>query len=302
VKHRLPPWIVLVSLALLCALVIAGVSFVRMRNSSPAGLITRLPSDGAVIVSIDFRRLRKAGVLGILGGSRIGQDPEYRKFVDQTGFDYLNDLDAALICFRPNGTYFLLRGRFDWKALKDYAAHEGGECHNAFCTVEGSTPERMISFFPVYPSVMALAVGSDPSAAYALQTRRPARGLAIPDQPLWALIPLRAVAGRGDLPPASRLFVQALAGAESVVLSAGPSGDRWTIGLDASCATPSAATALTTQLRDVTAHLRDRFPTPDPRDLSGILAAGVFEQKHTHALGRWPVQREFLTALSGGAL
>jgi hypothetical protein len=301
VKHRLPPWFVLVSVAVLCAVAIACVALIRMRASSPAGLLSRMPQDGVIVVSIDFRALRKAGLLAILGGPKMSQEPEYRSFVDETGFDYLNDLDTALISFGPTGTYFLLRGRFDWKALKAYVAHRGGDCHNAFCRVEGSTPQRMISFFPVYGNVMGLAVSGNPYAASALQTRR-RLDLAVPSEPLWALVRVRKLADRSDLPPAAQVFVQALGGAQTVLLAARPTGTRFMAGFDASCASPAAAGALATRLRDITAHLRDTLSAPDPRELSGVLAAGVFEQKGSHVLGRWPVQRAFLQSLSEGAL
>lgn len=292
----------LLVLAAVCTAIVAGVALYRTRSSSPEALLRRLPSDGAVIVSIDFGVLRRAGILGIFGGSKVTQEPEYRAFVDQTGFDYINDLDSALISFHASGTYFLLRGRFDWRALKDYAAHEGGECHNSFCRLTGSVPERKISFFPLRRDVMALAVSADESAAFALQAVRPARPVEIPTDPLWSLIPIAALKQNGSLPPAALAFARALDGAQSVLLAAGPEGTRVAVRLDATCGSAAQAAALSTQLRDITAHFRDAVATPDPKDLAGVLAAGVFAQKDVHVLGRWSVEREFLESLAGGAL
>lgn len=302
VKHRLPQWAMLLVLAAVCIAIIAGVALYRTRATSPTALVARLPADGAVILSIDFAALRRAGVLGILGGSKITQEPEYRVFVEQTGFDYINDLDTALISFHRSGTYFLLRGRFDWKALEEYVAHEGGACHNAFCRVAGSVPKRKISFFPLRADLMALAVGDDEYAAQELSALKPARHVEIPGDPVWSLIPVGELKKDNKLPAAGAAFVRALEGAQSVLLAAGPDGKRFAIRFDATCGSAADAAALATRLRDITAHLRDAAATPDPKDLGGVLSAGAFEQKGTHVLGRWPVEREFLQSLAGGTL
>jgi hypothetical protein len=292
----------LLLLVAICGAIFAGVVVYRARSASAAALLARLPSDGAVIVSIDFGALRRAGVLSVFGGQRITQEPEYRVFVEQTGFDYTNDLDAAVISFHRSGTYLLLRGRFDWKALEEYTAHEQGKCHNAFCRVTGSAPERKISFFPVRPDIMALAVSEEDDAAVKLQTLKPGRLTEIPGDPVWSRIPIAALKNRGSLPPAAQAFVRALDGAGTVLLAAGPEGSRVAVRLDATCGNAAEAAALVNQLREITAHLRDAVATPNPNDLSGVLTAGAFEQKDTHVLGRWPVERQFLETLSGSAL
>ncbi len=291
----------LLVVAAICAAIVGAVALYRTWSFSPDVLLRRLPSDGAVLVSIDFRELRRTEVLGAFGESKVTQEPEYRAFVGQTGFDYLNDLDSALISFHSSGTYFLLRGRFNWKALEAYAVHQGGTCRDSFCRVGGSVPERKISFFPLRRNVMALAVGADASAAAKLQTAGP-RLADVPGDPVWSLIPIAALKQSGSLPPAAAVFVRAMDGARSVVLAAAPEGTRVAVRLDATCGNAAQATALATRLRDITAHLRDAVATPNPKDLSGVLAAGVFEQKDVHVLGRWPVQREFLESLGGGAL
>ncbi len=292
----------LLLLAAVCTAIVAGVALYKARSTSPAALLRRLPSDNAVIVSIDFGALRRAGILGVLGGSKMTQEPEYRAFVAETGFDYISDLDSALISFHSSGTYFLLRGRFDWRALSEYAARQQGGCHNSFCRATGSAPDRQISFFPLRRDLMALAVSGDESAALALQVLRQARGTEMPGDPVWSLIPIAVLKQNGSLPPAAQIFVRALDGAQSVLVAAGPEGKRVAIRLEATCSNAAEAAALVTRLRDITAHLRDAVATPDPRDLGGVLAAGVFEQKNSLVLGRWPVEREFLESLAGGAL
>jgi hypothetical protein len=306
-KRRLPPWAVLVCLAVVCAAVIAGVAYMRARRTSTAALLAHLPAGDATIVSIDFRALRNSGVLGILSSSRVMQEPEYRSFVDRTGFDYLKDLDSALVSFHPSGTFLLLGGRFDWKNLKDYAVHEGGSCYNTLCKMPGSTPQRQISFFPLQSGVMALAVSPDDSAAAALlRPREEAGRLAIPTDPVWALIPVKGLQDSAAAPPGTRAFARALGSADTVLFAAAPSGNQVTLRMEATCRNPAAALALASDLRDTTARLRDflarEHQTPNSADLSGVLAAGAFEQNGTAVTGRWPLAHEFLASLAGGSL
>jgi hypothetical protein len=305
-RHRLLPWAVLALLAALCVAVVAGIALTRMRSGSPAALLGRLPSQGAVIVSVDFRSLRRSGALAVLAGSKMTQEPEYRAFVYQTGFEYLNDLDSALIAFRPNGTYFLLGGRFQWKTLKEYTVNNGGTCHNTLCRIQGSGPDRMISYFPLRPDVMALAVSGDASAATGMQGSKPPFKFDVPREPVWVLLPVATLKSNASLPPGARPFVRVLEGADSVLLAAGPDGKRWTVRLDATCHDARSAAALVTQLRDIAAQLRGLIAregqTPNPSDLSGVLTAGAFEQRDAHALGRWIIEPEFLESLSRGTL
>lgn len=305
-RHRLLPWAALALLAGICTAVIAGLALIRLRSNSPAALLGRLPSEDAIIASIDFLALRRARALGFLAGSGVTQEPEYRAFVYQTGFEYLNDLDSAFISYQPSGTYFLLSGRFQWKTLKEYTVNNGGKCHNTLCRIQGSAPERMISYFPLRPDVMALAVSSDGYAATAMQSRKEPPKLDIPREPLWVLIPMAALRRDTRLPAGARAFVRVLEGAESVLLAAGPDDKRWTVRLDARCRNARAAAALVTQLRDITAQLRDLIAregqTPNPGDLSGVLTAGAFEQRDVHALGRWVIAREFFDSLTRGSL
>ena len=111
-------------------------------------MLKRLPTDDAVVLYIDFGRLRAAAFCRLLDGSKVGEDPEYQSFVRKTDFDYKQDLDAAMVAFAPKGKYMLLRGRFDWKSLKSYVLASDGRCNNSFCKMAGSTPERRISFLP----------------------------------------------------------------------------------------------------------------------------------------------------------
>jgi hypothetical protein len=297
--------LLLLLLGALCAGVIAWVAHLRARSHSPAELLARLPARDAVVLCIDFAALRQAGLLRIFEGSDLVQEPEYRAFRDGTGFDYLRDLDWLAASFQPESSYFLLRGRFNWAMLADYVALQGGTCYNSFCRVQGSTPDRRISHYPMEPGLMALAVSKDDYAASALQ--RPsssARPAARPPQPVWFSVPAARLRQIQAVPAAARLLAQALADTEGVLLAAGPRDGQVELSLEATCGAPQQAAALASQLRRLTALLIEAVAAekrqPDSRDLSGILAAGAFESKGRVVYGRWPVPRAFLQSLAGG--
>ncbi len=305
-RFRLSPWLILLLVVAICGGVIALVALLRARHASTASLLERLPADDAVIVYADFRALRAAGVLELFAESKLSEEPEYRAFVEQSGFDFQQDLDSALISFHPDGNFFLLRGRFDWKMLNSFVTRQGGTCYNTFCRVAGSRPERNISYFPAHHNVMALAVSEDAWAATHMLVRKRGAGIVPPEQPVWSVIPASRLKSANRLPAGARLFAGALAGADRVVLSAGPKGERMEIQLDVTCRSREDAALLVKQLNAVTGTVRELIARenrePDSRDLSGILAAGVFEQNDRRVLGRWPLEKAFFENLAGGAL
>ena len=291
------------------ALCAAAVAVARWwRNSSPynaARLISTLPLDRATVVYLDTEQLRRSGMLALLAGSKAAEEPDYLKFVDQTGFDYRTDLDAIAAAFTENRFYATLRGRFSWKQLTSYAESQGGECHYSVCSMPGSTVERNISFYPLKSDVLALAVSTDPRAVTSMVSGGKSQ-MAVPLDPVWISVPA-AVFNRPDAFPAgTRAFLSPLAHAEKVTFAAGPQGDRLQLRLEVACATPAAAAELVQQFSSVTGLLKSMIErehmTPNPRDLSGVLVAGTFEQRQSTVIGTWPVERGFVEALASGQI
>jgi hypothetical protein len=254
-----------------------------------------------VLAHIDFEALRAAGLLETLGGSSVAQEPEYRRFVERTGFDYLTDLDSVLASFHPRGNYFVVRGRFDWRRLKQYVAQQSGNCYNFFCRVQGSTPERNISFFPIQPDVMALAVSPDDSAAQGMEERPDRAVPPVPRSPVWSYIPA-AKFQSAHLPSGAQLFSSALAGAESILLTIGPERDRLEMRVDVACGSETQAARLAAELAGAMAHVRKALPADGGGALAGVLSSGALEHQGTHVLGRWPFDRSVLEALAGRPL
>jgi hypothetical protein len=174
----------------------------------------------------------------------------------------------------------------------------------------GSEPARRISFLPLQSNLMALAVSRDSYAATRLTDAQPA--LAVqpfdppPRDPVWLSIPADSLRDSNRLPAGTRLFATALISADKILLSLGPQGQQLEARLAVTCRTSEDAAALAGQLQHVTSLLRDMIARenqkPDPKDLSGVLTAGVFQQAGRRVVGRWPLPPAFLESLAGGAL
>lgn len=271
---------------------------------STAEMLACLPPGEAVVVSVDAAALRRSGVLDLLAGAKGAEEPDYRAFIQQTGFNYRDHLDTVLLSVGEKETLVLAAGRFDWKALREYAALNRGACRNNLCRLEASRPGSYISFYPLRRQVLALAVGPDPRAALKLRPQS-AGPSAPPGAPVWLRAPGSALRRAESLPPGTRLFLKALENAEEITLRVDPDGGRFQLGLEARCRTPEDAVVLHAQLEKVTDVLRKLIlrtdHQPNPSDLSGVLTAGRFWRQGRNVLGQWPLERAFLETLAGGS-
>ena len=298
-------WLLILLIAALCGATLSGVIWYRSRALSPAAMLKRLPTSDAVVLYLDFAKLRSAGVLQLLDSSKVGEDSEYTAFVRQTEFDYKQDLDAAMVSFAPSGKYMLLKGRFDWKALRNYAQSTDGRCNNSFCKMSGSTPEKHISFFPLQSRVMALGVSPDDVAALRMNHVDEGPEPQIPNAPLWLAIPPSVVRSGSSLPAGTQMFARSLERAQSVILSLVPQGDAFAARLDVRCANAADASALAADLTKTTGLLKDMIErehqTPNPADLSGFLTSGSFKSEGANAQGNWNISRALIQNLLGSS-
>lgn len=290
-----------------CALAAAGIYWFRSRSAvRPYDIVAYLPTAGASVVYIDVDALRRSGILAMLAGSNTSEEPDYRQFVAETKFDYRQDLDTVAAALKDGRTYFALRGRFHWNNLRDYAGRHGGSCHNDFCVLAGSQPNRRISFYLLKRDVMAMAIGPDDFGAYQVTSESGKLALPEPKEPVWALIPAGALQSMEDLPSVAKAFVPALQGAEQILFSIGANPDRQLqLGVNVTCKDAPAATALVTQFEGTTKALRELLARqrqkPDPADLSGLLVAGSFRRDARQVYGAWPIPKAFVDAISGSA-
>jgi len=288
----------------LLAIAISAGAWIVHRNTQaffePAALLSRFPADDGTALNIDFKTLRAAG---LLAAPNSAPEPEYKQFVDGTGLDYRRDLDLVVASFSPSGNYFIARGRFDWNKLRDYATRQGGSCYQDLCRMQGSTPERHISFLPLRHDAIAVAVGTDDLAAARLTHTGPPVALHLPAAPVWLSVPGTVLQQRNALPPGLRLVLSSLVKADRVVITVAPGGASIEAHLDASCRTADDARTLASQLRSTTGMLKEALLTnkeASQDDLARTLAAGTFDSTGPHVTGKWPVGKNLIESLTAG--
>lgn len=263
-------------------------------------LLSRFPAEDALALGIDFTALRAAGLLNT---SKAPLETDYKQFVEGTGFDYRRDLDSVNASFSRSGTFFIARGRFDWKKLRDYAARQGGSCYQDLCRMQGSKPERHVSFLPLRGDAIALAVSANDLAASMLtKTGQPVTA-DIPNAPVWLSVPGSELRKQDALPPGMHLMLSALTSADRVVITIGPAGSGIEAHLEATCRTKDDAKVLASQLRVTTSTLRqalqqDRQAGDD--ELASVLTGGKFDQADRRVTGTWPLRKSLLDALTEG--
>ncbi len=305
----LTPRKIIALLVAACALAAGGGIYWFHRThgpARPADLVALLPTSNASVVYIDVDAMRRSGILNLVAGSKAVEDADYQQFVNETKFDYRQDLDAIAAAFKDGKVYFALRGRFHWKNLKDYAERQGGSCHGDFCVVAGSQPNRRISFYPLKGGVLAMAISADDFAAYQVARQSGKLPLEPPKEPVWAVIPAVAWKAMDALPESVKAYVPALQGAEQITLSiAADPASQLQLGVQVICKDATAASALLTQFENTTNTLRQVLSKvnrkPDPADLSGVLVAGTFHRSERQVYGAWPIPRAFVDAIAGGA-
>ncbi len=278
-------------------------------------LLQCLPSDRSLHVYLNVGVLRSGGILDLLAGAQGAEEADYKKFVEQTGFDYRTDLDAVAAGFRDGDEYFAVQGRFQWKQLAGYAQAHQGTCRNEqganMCSMPANQAGKTISFMLLRQDVLALAVARDPQAFR----------LVFPgfwkDPPtisataaIWVSAPPFVFADAKNLPSGLAPFRTQLAQARNTVFTLGPAPNQTTdpkafdLRMTVDCATPDDALKIAAQLTSVTDLLkkmleRDKL-TPASGDLTTVLEAGHFEAQKDQVTGAWPIDRKFIESLVSG--
>ena len=294
------------AILLVCAALAGGIVLYRLHASrafyNPSALLSRFPAEDALVISADFGKLRRGGVLA---ESKGPIEPEYKQFIEGTGFDYRRDLDTLIASFSHSGTFFIARGRFDWKKMRDYALRQGGACYQDLCRMQGSTPERHISFLPLRTDALALAVSTDDLAVTRLTKTAAPVTVPLPTAPVWISVPGSELRRQNSLPPEMHYMLSALTNADRVVLTFGPDGQGIVAEMNATCRTQEDARLLESQLRSTTGLLkealtRDKSRSASDNELAATLIAGSFAHTDRQVTGKWPVQKSLLDALTNG--
>jgi hypothetical protein len=272
-------------------------------------LVQCLPEDRSLHVYMNLGTLRSAGLLDLLAGSQGAEEPDYKKFVEQTGFDYRTDLDAVAAGFRDGDEYFAVQGRFQWNRLADYARSHQGSCQSApdaLCSMPASQAGKTISFTLLRRDVLALAVAKDTQAAHTIFPGFWKDPPKIPPAAAWVSAPPYIFSDATNLPAGVGAFRSQLATARNTVFTLGPAADQkaFELKMVVDCTTPDDATKMAQQFSGVTELLqkmlaRDKL-TPGSADLSGVLVAGRFQAQKEQVTGTWPIDRKFLESLVSG--
>ena len=172
--------------------------------------------------------------------------------------------------------------------------------------MDGSTPDRRISFAALQNNVMALAVSKDDFAVRRILGAAPAPETDVPNAPIWLSVPGSVMKSGEGLPDGTRMFARAMDRAQKLILSIAPEGSRFVAKLDLRCNDEHDAASIAGDLTHATGLLKQlierEHQKPSSADLTGVLAFGSFQSRGTHVDGRWPIERELLnTLLSGGS-
>ena len=296
---RLRAWLLVLSILVLCGVVLGGAYIYRSRNLAPAAMLKRLPRNDSVILYIDVAALRNMGVVDkLFDNASVRQDPEYQSFIQKIDFDFRHDLDTVMAAFAPTGKYMLLRGRFDWRALKDYVISQDGHCNNAVCKMVGSAPDRRISYFPLQRDMMALAVSPDEAASDRMNAVDQRPDAELPNAPVWLMIPGSVLRSGQSFGTGTRIFADKLERAQSAILWIATKGDKLVAKMDVRCNSVADAVQAASDLTKATNLARrvieSENQTPNPADLSGLLTSGKFHNEGTKVLGEWPIEQVFL--------
>lgn len=287
----------------LCAALVLLVGMIRSRAGiAPAKMAAYLPEVPGLTLGIDVGALRRGGILEALGGPGITAEPEYKQFVQESGFNWEADLDYILARLTSREKYFLLKGRFDWSALRGYTIRHGGACRNAFCEMEGSSPDRVISFFPLRVDVMALAVGPERGLAWSLAERGPGLNPAPPDSPIWLRFRPGALREAAASEPLRELLA-VTEGAEEIQLELAGHSEGYFALLEAECRSGDDAASLATRLTAAARVLGALSGTDGSGEgdatVGRVLARGLFEARGPKVFGRWPIEKGFVEGILG---
>lgn len=283
----------------------ASAYWFHSRPYPAARLVQMLPPDRSVHVFLDVALLRSAGILDIIAGSKSLEDPDYRAFVAETGFDYRTDLDTLAIAFRDGDVFYAAQGRFQWDKLAAYAPAHGGSCALFQCKAPGSEPGRDVSYYMPRANILALATSRTATAGDMVAPGTWQNQPRIPTVAMWVSASRESFADLNRFPPGTRSLVSPLAQAQSTVLTLGaaPNGrDNFELRLAVTAKDADSATKLAAEFREATGQFikmleRENQPA-DPSGLSGLLAVGRFEAAAEEVTGVWPVSRALVESLA----
>ena len=128
-------------------------------------------------------------------------------------------------------------------------------------------------------------------------------GAALPSAPVWMIIPGAALHDSAALPPGLRLMLSALTNADRLVVTVGLAGQGLDAKMEATCRSKDDAHVLASQLRSVTAKLKEALQQEKQAqgdELLQVLVGGTFDDRGALVDGTWPFSRSLIASLTAG--
>ncbi len=290
---RLRPAVLAFFMVAFCAALFGLLDWQRRgRDFSDAELLRRLPDIEGSCLYLDVRALRKAGLLDMIAGHRADEEPEYKEWVNASGFDYREDLDTVMAHFGVDIDLYILRGRLSWSQISAYMKANDAKCSNGVCSIALSRG-RFLSALPLSESVVALGTGTFRNVVYSVMELRERKYLDLPKEPFWVEFSEEYLKDPRRLPEGTRSFLSAVSGARHVFLAIAPEGNGLEARLRATFDSSAEAVTRRAKLEESTLLLRKFFQRdkqqPEESDIASLLLAGKFDQTNGDVLGRWPL-------------
>lgn len=305
-KQTIHPVFVFLILAAFLGALLFGIYKYRHRFvQSNADLVQFLPTDpGRTTAFVDLDLLRRTHYLDLITGPNAPLDADYRRFVQETGLDFTQSVDAIAATFRAGQIDALAKGRFDWSRLRAYAVHHGGSCNAAtVCSLPASTPGRAIAFAELQPDVLRLETSGSADAPQALAAKPVPGNMIVPASPVWLRPSREILQFPNALPLPLRSVAIVLQSATSVLLTLDRStqGAGLVLTLTAHFENNAMADTAKTQLATGTELLkrelgREKAPV-STADLTGLITSGSFTTARSTLVATWPIRPELLNSL-----
>jgi hypothetical protein len=275
-----------------------------------AALVAYLPPGDGATLYLNARALRQAGLFDRLAGAPGAEEPDYRAFLAETGFDYRRDLDAVAVRFQGGAIYYVVQGRIDRTRLAGYARRHGGVCAGDFCTLPASDPGRTVGFQPLAAPhwyerrLLGVAVSADAMAVAGLRAEPAAAHAGTSPAPVWLDLPAGMLEARPGLPLLVNGMLDALHGARHAVFSVEPAAERggFRVVLRAACPERETAAAVAGRLNHAVGQLKALLAgaaeRPAANDALTMLAEGRFEVRGEEVDGEWNVPAALIEQLT----
>jgi hypothetical protein len=276
--------------------VLAAAAFLIWRygpwqGTDARALLAELPPGDGLTVFVDTRALRQSGILQRLAGEAGAESDEYRGFVAATGFEYRRDLDAFILRSENGRRWIVAEARLDYGKLRRYFLAQGGRCVSELCSMQGSVPERQISWVRLKSGRLGMAVNPDPLAAAAFGEKSSPPSWAAPGAPLWVYLPGKMLEAPDGAPAWLSLAVEEMRGARWLLWSALPEGNGLRLSLEIQCTGADKAQQMAGRWENVLRSLREAAQQQgDENSLPALLAEGRFEASGERVVGRWQIE------------